>query len=253
MTKKLKRKVKRIAATLTATVAGICAVIILTTDVFVMPINSEDSITTKTSEATVAETLDGVSEITTSESEIKALATVTNNGIATFAEGDIIECESIVQGARDNNLPDGDYKFRVTGKNSEGQAEILDYDVEIINYYDNVHYALDAGQTSKAVSLGDNTTEYKMLIVKYHKNLTIDSGVTVTATNVSSLTYKKGMYLCVMGELTNNGVISMTARGTYNQAGENVYLWKNTDSSYEYVPAVRRSRRSKSSEDMAVD
>ena len=77
-----------------------------------------------------------------------------------------------------------------------------------------------------------------MLIAKYHKNLTINSGVTVTATNVSNLTYKKGMYLCVMGELVNNGTISMTARGTYNQAGENVYLWKNIDNTFEYVPAV---------------
>lgn len=77
-----------------------------------------------------------------------------------------------------------------------------------------------------------------MLIVKYHKNLTIDAGVTVTATNVSNLTYKKGMYICVMGDLVNNGTISMSARGTYNQEGENVYLWKNTDNTYEYVPAV---------------
>ena len=30
----------------------------------------------------------------------------------------------------------------------------------------------------------------------------------------------------------------MTARGTYNQEGENVYLWKNTDDTYEYVPDV---------------
>ena len=45
------------------------------------------------------------------------------------------------------------------------------------------------------------------------------------------------MYLCVLGELKNNGTISMTARGTYNQAGENVYLWKNTDQTFEYVPA----------------
>lgn len=32
----------------------------------------------------------------------------------------------------------------------------------------------------------------------------------------------------------------MTARGTYNQEGENVYLWKNLDGSYEYVPSERR-------------
>ena len=89
-----------------------------------------------------------------------------------------------------------------------------------------------------------------MLVVKYHGDLTINSGVTVTANTVATtfagksfnLTYKKGMYLCVMGKLTNNGTITMTGRGTYNQAGENVYLWKNVGwdniaNKYEYVPA----------------
>ena len=155
----------------------------------------------------------------------------------TIAEDGAIECDSIVQGVRDSELGNGTYTFRVKG-NINGTNETKNYKVELINYYDDVTYSLDAGQTSKVVSLGDSTTEYKMLVVKYHKNLTIDSGVTVTATNVSNLTYKKGMYLCVMGELRNSGTISMTARGTYNQAGENVYLWKNIDNTYEYVPAV---------------
>ena len=159
----------------------------------------------------------------------------------TIAEDGAIECESIVQGVRDCELGNGTYTFRVKG-NINGTEETKNYKVELINYYDDVTYSLDAGQTSKVVSLGDSTTEYKMLVVKYHKNLTIDSGVTVTATNVSNLTYKKGMYLCVMGELKNNGTISMTARGTYNQVGENVYLWKNIDNTYEYVPAVGGSR-----------
>ena len=136
----------------------------------------------------------------------------------------------------------GTYTFRVTGKNSEEETETKDYVVEFINYYDDVHYTLDDGEETKTVSLGDNTTEYKMLIVKYNKNLTIDSGVTVTANTVDDLTYKKGMFLCVMGEVENNGTISMTARGTYNQEGENVYLWKNKGfnktQDFEYIPAV---------------
>lgn len=152
--------------------------------------------------------------------------------LANTAEDGAIICDSLVQGARDNDLPDGNYTFRVnTG------TETKNYAVELINFYDDVTYSLNAGQTEKTISLGDTTTTHKTLIVKYHKNLTIDAGVKVTATNVSNLTYKKGMYLCVMGELTNNGKISMTARGTYNQAGENVYLWKDKSGNYEYVPA----------------
>ncbi len=156
----------------------------------------------------------------------------------TTAEDGAIVCDSIVQGVRDCELDNGTYTFRVVGKTSDGTEESKDYKVELINEYEDVTYSLEEEQTARTVSLGDDTTDYKMLVVKYHKNLTIDAGVTVTATTVNNLTYKKGMYLCVMGNLTNNGEISMTARGTYNIAGENVYLWKNVDDTFEYVPAL---------------
>lgn len=142
---------------------------------------------------------------------------------------DVIEMESIVQGFRDIDLPDGEYKVSI-------EDEI--YAIELINYYDDTRYSLEAGQTSKTISLGDSSTTYKMLVVKYHGNLIIDEGVTVTATKVGNYTYKKGMYLCVLGDIENNGTISMTARGTYNCVGQNVYLWKNIDNTYEYVPKV---------------
>ncbi|MDE5831053.1 MAG: hypothetical protein K2H53_05475 [Clostridia bacterium] len=142
--------------------------------------------------------------------------------------------ESLVQGVRDTDLPDGSYDILV-------KDEI--YPVEVINVYpengeDTIKYLLQDGQTSRIISLGDTQAEYKTLIVKYHGNLQIDKGITVTASNVNKLTYKKGMYLCVLGDIHNNGNISMTARGTYNVAGQNVYLWKNIDSSYEFVPKV---------------
>lgn len=174
------------------------------------------------------------SDVATIEAEEK-ITEVT--GILSNGEG-YIEGDSIVQVVRRLELPDGNYTLRIKGKTSSGTEETKDYRIELINHYEDVTYSLGEGQTSRTVSLGDTTKEYKMLVVKYHKNLTVDKGVTLTATNVSSLTYKKGMYLCVMGELKNSGTISMTARGTYNQAGENVYLWKNINDTYEYVPAV---------------
>ena len=45
------------------------------------------------------------------------------------------------------------------------------------------------------------------------------------------------MMIYCTGTLTNNGTVSMTARGAKAE-GENVYLWKNSDESYEYVPAL---------------
>ena len=160
----------------------------------------------------------------------------TINGITIASDGAIV-CDSIVQGVKDCDLADGNYTFRVTGNNGT-TTETKDYAVELINYADDVTYSLADGETSKTVSLGDTSTTYKMLVVKYHKNLTIGAGVTLTATTVSNLTYKKGMYICVLGNTVNNGSISMTARGTYNLSGENVYLWKNSNKTYEFVPAV---------------
>ncbi len=164
----------------------------------------------------------------------------------TVAGDGAIVCEDIIQGVKDCNLADGNYIFRITGVDKDGNEETIDYPVELINYYDDVHYQVsdgveetdDNGHTTSAVCLGDNSTDYKMLVVKYHKNLTIDEGVKLTATSVDKLTYKKGMYVCVLGKITNNGEISMTARGTYNKEGENVYLYKKLDNSFAYIPAA---------------
>ena len=154
--------------------------------------------------------------------------------------------DSIIDFTLNNDLPDGNYNITINGSIDGGvTTENVTYPVEIKNFYDNVTYT-SSSSSDGIIELGDDTDEYKMLRVKYHKNLTIGEGVTLTANTHTTLigstnyelTYKKGMYINVAGKLTNNGTISMTARGTYNQEGENVYLWKNRDNTYEYVPAV---------------
>lgn len=169
--------------------------------------------------------------------ETKAVVTHTATGNTKEIMIEVInKMESIVQGFRDINFADGKHTVLVKDKL---------YDVEVINIYGDTTYSLENGETSRIVLLGDDSKDYRTLVVKYHGNLTIDEGVTVTANTSDGLTYKKGMYLCVLGDIKNNGNISMTARGTYNQEGENVYLWKNIDNSYEYVPADRWRRWSR--------
>lgn len=75
-----------------------------------------------------------------------------------------------------------------------------------------------------------------MVIVKVNGNLTINSGVTLTSYGT---TYggPKGMLLYVTGKLQNNGTVTMTARGA-KAPGQNVYLWKNENNTYEYIPSV---------------
>lgn len=232
MTKKLKKKVKKITLIMAGSLLSIIAVSAIGTRLLTTPKAKSDQTLAISAEST-NNTYAGEVEIIAGSNDRTAELSKDIN----IAEDGAILCNSIIQGARDNDLPDGEYIFRVEGKVGT-TVETKDYAVELINFRDDVTYSLDEGQTSKTISLGDPTTKYKTLIVKYHGNLTVEKGVTVTATTVSNLTYKKGMYLCVLGDLKNYGTISMTARGTYNLAGENVYLWKNKDESYEYVPAL---------------
>lgn len=135
----------------------------------------------------------------------------------------IKKMNDIIQGIRDCNLTDGIYEIMI-------QDEI--YNIELYNFYDNVTYSLDGGENSKIISLGNDISDETMLVVKYHGNLKIDEGITLTAK-----TRKKGMYVCVLGDIINNGEITMTARGADVEEGQDVFLWENIDSSYEYVPA----------------
>lgn len=81
-----------------------------------------------------------------------------------------------------------------------------------------------------------STNASNMVAVKVDGNLTINSGVTVTAYS-DIYGGPKGLALFVSGDLNNNGIISMTGKGAKAE-GEDVYLWKNSDGTYEYVPAV---------------
>jgi len=188
--------------------------------------------------ATAMDNMDGAVSVTITTNlnpSVEGLYSVTytavdsNGNISTVTRivnvWNTIYADSILAAVRDTTYTDGTYEVEINN---------ITYLIELINVYNDTTYSSD-------ISLGDVTTDKKILAVKYHQNLTIDTGVTVTATTVSNLTYKKGMLLYVSGNLVNNGTISMTARGTYNQAGEDVYLWKNVNNSYEYIPAVGAS------------
>lgn len=130
------------------------------------------------------------------------------------------DVDSIYQGIIKEKLVDGEYLFRV--KNGD---ETVNYTVELYNFDENVEY-------TTTPTLCDSTYDSKMCILIYKGNLTIGSGVTITPQ-----VRKKGFTIYVAGTLTNNGTISMSARGAKAE-GQNVYLWRNTNGTYEYVPAT---------------
>ena len=79
-----------------------------------------------------------------------------------------------------------------------------------------------------------STYAQNMVIVKVNGDLEIDSGVTVSP-YYTEYGGPKGFTLYVTGKLTNKGIID-NSHGAY-AVGQNVYLWKNSNGTYEYVPA----------------
>ena len=146
---------------------------------------------------------------------------------------------------------DGYSTVKLKVKDNEGTEKIVEYNIHTIIYNGNL--ILDGISNIEGATLSNNVYEFgskttdvatenenakNMVVLKVKGNLTINEGITLTACK-SDDGYggPKGMMIYCTGTLTNNGTVSMTARGAKAE-GENVYLWQNLDNSYEYIPAV---------------
>lgn len=141
-----------------------------------------------------------------------------------------IEMEStslINWGIGNDNLESGYYKVKVND---------VVYPIHLYVYDGDQDWTSDMtfGDSNDIGTSTTDATNSVMVLVK--GNLTISSGVTVTTAR-SNYGGPKGLFLLVTGTLTNNGAITMTQRGA-KAVGQNVYLWKNVDETYEYVPAT---------------
>lgn len=112
------------------------------------------------------------------------------------------------------DLNDGDHKLTlIDGTN---------IDIELYNL-GNVEYDISP-------VLGSNRQDGPMLVLKYEQ-LIIDNNVIITPS-----IRRKGM--CIFAKrIINNGIITMTARGA-NAIGDDIYLYKNDNNTYEIVPAI---------------
>ncbi|MCM1053584.1 MAG: cadherin-like beta sandwich domain-containing protein [Ruminococcus sp.] len=128
-----------------------------------------------------------------------------------------------------NNLQSGYYALTIDDMSVTYNIHLYVYDGDQ-TWISNMTFG-DAGDVATSSAYAQN-----MVVVLVKGNLTIGTGVTVTAYNT---TYggPKGMMLYVNGDIINNGTISMSSRGA-KAVGQNIYLWKNANGTYETVPAV---------------
>ena len=149
---------------------------------------------------------------------------------------------SLIDCIKNNNLENGNYLFKITGMTDDGTEETINYPVELYNYNEDATYITNNNfvvGTTAISGFGNSSTDNRTLVLKYNGNLTIESDGIMTANTKNSTVYKKGMFIYCANKITNNGQISMTARGTNtldSASTENVYLYKNADETFEYVP-----------------
>ncbi|MCL2869638.1 cadherin-like beta sandwich domain-containing protein [Candidatus Saccharibacteria bacterium] len=125
--------------------------------------------------------------------------------------------ETVLDVVAKTNYADGVYNMQLQN------GTVIQF--QITTFSNDVTYAANP-------TLCNTTADTQMCILKYKGNLTVNSGVTVTPQ-----ARKKGFVVYVAGTLINNGTISMTARGAIT-AGQSVQLFKNTNGTFETVPAV---------------
>ena len=137
------------------------------------------------------------------------------------------EAESILDVLKNNEINTGLYNLTVDDET---------YSLRVYSFDGDLNIKADTSLGTEADVATESDYAKNMVVLKVNGNLTIDEGVTLTAyASKDGYGGPKGMTIYCTGTLTNNGTIDMTARGA-KAVGQNVYLWKNTDESYEYVP-----------------
>ena len=135
------------------------------------------------------------------------------------------EGDSILGILSREDLRDGVSKFTVNG---------ITYPVHLYVINGNQNWTEDQVFGDAKDVATATTNAQNMVIVKVNGDVTIGSGVTVRP-YYNTYGGPKGFTMYVTGTLTNNGTID-NSHGA-KAVGENVYLWKNADGTYEYVPA----------------
>jgi len=176
---------------------------------------------------------DGISECGTAV-KIKTIAedgtttktfTVTATFTGTFSYTDV-SGDSILSILKDNDLSDGYYNFKINGKTDE-------YKVHLYTFNGDQTWTTDHKFGTAADVGGSCGMAKHMVAVKVNGDLTNSAKIEPYYTNYGG---PKGFTLYVTGTLTNTGTID-NSHGAYAQ-GDDVYVWKNANGTYEYIPAL---------------
>ena len=167
---------------------------------------------------------------------VKAENTVTSN-IIQYSKNlkiknttliDNIQAESLIDAMSKENIETGKYGVTINDKT---------YNLQVYEFNENLTIDVSTEFGTEQDVATDTDYAQNMIAIKVNGDLNINQEAILT-THASKSGYggPKGMFIYCTGTVTNNGTITMTARGAKAE-GEDVYLYKNNDNTYEYVPA----------------
>ena len=149
--------------------------------------------------------------------------------VETSSQNNSYNSESLLKALENDEISTGTYKVTVEDET---------YNLKVYSFNEDLNIKADTTLGTEEDVATASEYAKNMIVLKVNGDLTIDEGTTLTAyASKDGYGGPKGMTIYCTGTLTNNGTINMTARGAKAE-GEDVYLWKNTDNSYEYVPAA---------------
>lgn len=149
------------------------------------------------------------------------------------------ESDSLLNAIKEYDFTTGEYPVTVKGTDIEkGTAIEEKYNLNVYSYDHDLVLSKNTTYGTKD-DVGNATNDAtNMIVLKVKGNLTINEDVLLTSySSKDGYGGPKGMLIYCTGTLTNKGEISMTKKGARAE-GQNVWLWKNADGKYEYVPAV---------------
>ena len=141
-----------------------------------------------------------------------------------------VEAESLLKAVEEYDKGNGKYTVTVSDQT---------YNLKMYTVNGNLTIGANTAiGNNKDVATGEETDKMakNMVVLKVNGDLTIDENSTLT-TFSKEYGGPKGLMIYCTGTITNNGDISQSGKGAYAE-GQNVYLLKNTDGNYEYVPAT---------------
>lgn len=147
--------------------------------------------------------------------------------VETSSQNNSYNSESLLKALENDEISTGTYKVTVEDET---------YNLKVYSFNEDLNIKADTTLGTEEDVATASEYAKNMIVLKVNGNLTIDEGTTLTAyTSKNGYGGPKGMTIYCTGTINNNGTVSMTARGA-KAVGQDVYLWKNSDDTYEYVP-----------------